>query len=48
MGAMLASLSRLMTAVGHGLPYGHVLGRSALPLSPVEALHRSEPTRCAI
>ena len=36
-----------MSELGHGLPYGHVLGRSALPLSPVEALHRSEPTRCA-
>jgi hypothetical protein len=29
-------------AWGHGLPYGHVLGRFALPLSPVEALRRSE------
>jgi hypothetical protein len=36
-----------MSPKGPGLPYGHVLGRSALPLSPVEALHRSEPARWA-
>src|SRR5262249_224901 len=40
-------LIRLKSGSGHGLVYGHVLGRSALPLNPVELLHRSEDKRCA-